>query len=43
MKCLAKVICFIGGMLVIFKIAQIVVDVLYNSYGKKYITTNDVE
>lgn len=43
MKGLAKTICFIGGVLVIFKLAQIVVDVLYNCYGKKYISTNDVE
>ncbi len=43
MKHLIKIICFIGGIALILKITQIVVDVLYNNYGKRYITTEEVE
>ncbi|WMJ23273.1 hypothetical protein RBG61_01035 [Paludicola sp. MB14-C6] len=43
MKCLMKIICFIGGILVLAKLAQIVVDVLYNHYGKKYIIAEEIE
>lgn len=41
MKCLLKIICFVGGVLMLLKLAQVLVDVLYDNYGKKYITTEE--
>lgn len=41
MKCFLKIICFIGGVLALLKGTQVLIDVLYDSYGKKYITTTE--
>ena len=43
MKVVMKILCFIGGALVLAKLAQVVIDMLYNNYGKRYITTDEVE
>lgn len=43
MKCLLKVMCFVGGVILIAKLAQVAIDMLYDTYGKRYITTEDVE
>lgn len=41
MKCFVKIIGFVGGVLLLLKLAQVLVDVLYDNYGKKYITTDE--
>lgn len=43
MKVVMKILCFIGGALILAKLAQVAIDVLYNNYGKKYITTEEVQ
>ncbi len=43
MKCFIKIIGFIGGILLIAKLAQVAVDILYDQFGKKYISSNEVE
>lgn len=43
MKCFLKILGFIGGVLLIAKLAQVAVDIMYDKYGKKYISANEVE
>lgn len=39
MKALLKIIAVIGIAVAVAKLVEIAIDVLYNNYGKKYITT----
>lgn len=43
MKCVIKVVCAIAGILVAAKLAQLLVDFLYENFGKRYITTDSIE
>ena len=43
MKSLFKVMAFMGGVVLVTKLAQVAVDVLYDKYGKKYITSDSVD
>lgn len=43
MKCVLKILCWVGGALVLLKLAQILVDVLYENCGKRYITTEETD
>lgn len=43
MKTFLKIIGFICGILIVAKLAQVAIDILYDYYGKKYISANDVE
>ncbi|MEG2428907.1 MAG: hypothetical protein RSA79_06840 [Oscillospiraceae bacterium] len=41
MKTALKVIGIITGAIIVAKIVQILIDVLYDSYGKRYITADN--
>lgn len=41
MKCLIRGICFIGGVVLVAKLTQVIIDVLFDNYGKRYITTEE--
>lgn len=41
MKTVLKIIGIICGIVLVAKIVQILIDVLYDSYGKRYITADD--
>lgn len=41
MKFLFKIIGIIGGAIALLKVAEVVIDFLYETYGKKYFTTID--
>lgn len=41
MKCFLKIVALIGSALVLFKLAQIAIDYLYENYGKRYIQSGD--
>ncbi len=43
MKCVVKILCALGGVLLLVKLAQVLVDVLYDNYGKKYIVTEETD
>lgn len=43
MKCLLKILCFIGGIILIAKLVQIAIDVLYDNCGKKYISSEEIQ
>lgn len=43
MKCFLKILGLIVGVLAAAKLAQILIDYLYENYGKRYITTENVE
>lgn len=39
MRFLLKLICLIGGAIAFLKVSEVVIDFLYETYGKRYITT----
>lgn len=41
MKRFFKILCVIGVVIVSLKIVQELIDVLYENYGKKYITSEE--
>ena len=43
MKCFWKIICAVAGILAAAKLIQLLVDFLYENYGKRYIITDTVE
>ncbi len=43
MKGFLKLICLIGGLFALMKLAQVTINILYDNYGKNYITTEHSE
>ena len=43
MKCFLKILGAVAGILLAAKLLQILIDHLYENYGKRYITTESVE
>lgn len=43
MKCVMKVLLFLGGILLLLTLAQKAIDYLYNGCEKRYISTENLE
>lgn len=43
MKCVLKIICAIAGIWAAIQLVQLLVDYLYQHYGKRYITSDSLE
>lgn len=43
MKLVMKILACIGGVILLAKLAQVLIDVLYESFGKRYISSEQTD
>lgn len=43
MKCFMKILAFLGGVVLLLKLVQMLIDYLYTTCDKRYISTENVE